>query len=445
MTETRTPLTHTLFNDFAKYVSLNILGMLGLSCYILADTYFISKGLGTKGLTALNLAIPIYSFIHGSGLMIGMGGATKYSIRKSQKDYADANRTFTHALILTVFLALFFFLTGLLGSEPITRLLGADATVFQMTNTYLRMILLFAPAFMLNNLLLCFVRNDGSPQLSMAAMLGGSLSNIALDYIFIFPLQMGIFGAVLATCMAPFISILILLPFFVRKQNHFHATKSFLHAHEFMDILSVGLPSLITEVSSGIVMIIFNIIILNLEGNIGIAAYGIIANLSLVIISIYTGIAQGIQPLFSSNHGSGNHANIRITWRYAVITTLTLSLLIYGCLFIGADIIAAVFNSEGNKLLQKIATNGLKLYFTACPFAGFNIILSVYFTSTECGLPAHVISLLRGFILIIPMAFLLSAVAGLTGVWYAFPATEFLVSMVGILLLYFTIRRFGQS
>lgn len=87
-------------NEFLKYTSLNILGMLGLSCYILADTFFVSKGLGTDGLTALNLAIPIYSFIHGSGLMIGMGAGTKYSILKSQEHHLEANKTFTHALFL---------------------------------------------------------------------------------------------------------------------------------------------------------------------------------------------------------------------------------------------------------------------------------------------------------------------------------------------------------
>lgn len=94
------------FRDFVKYASLNVMGMIGLSCYILADTFFVSKGLGTNGLTALNLAIPIYSFIHGSGLMIGMGGGTKYSIQKSQQDHRAANRTFTNAVYLAAIFAL---------------------------------------------------------------------------------------------------------------------------------------------------------------------------------------------------------------------------------------------------------------------------------------------------------------------------------------------------
>ena len=140
---------HTILNDFIKYASLNVLGMIGLSCYILADTFFISKGLGADGLTALNLAIPVYSFIHGSGLMIGMGGGTRYSILKSQNRQKDMNQVFTNAAVAFLLPALFFFCAGLFFSAPLTHLLGANETVFEMTQTYLRVILFFAPAFML--------------------------------------------------------------------------------------------------------------------------------------------------------------------------------------------------------------------------------------------------------------------------------------------------------
>ena len=198
------------FKEFARYSTLNVLGMIGLSCYILADTFFVSRGLGENGLTALNLAIPVYSFIHGSGLMLGIGGATKYSIFKSNKENKNANTIFTNTLCLATVLSIGFVLIGIFLSKSLTTALGADSDVFKMTNTYLQFILIFAPAFIMNDVLICFVRNDNSPKLSMYAMLGGSLSNIVLDYIFIFPLELGIFGAVFATGLAPIISMLIL-------------------------------------------------------------------------------------------------------------------------------------------------------------------------------------------------------------------------------------------
>lgn len=426
--------TKQLLKEFLRYSSLNVLGMIGLSCYILADTFFISVGLGADGLAALNLAIPIYSFIHGAGLMFAMGGATKYSIFKIQNEHKTANAIFTNTLRITLLTAMVFVLLGLFLSETITFALGAEGVIFSMTSTYLRVMLLFAPVFMLNNVMLCFVRNDGNPRLSMLAMLGGSLSNIGLDYIFIFPLQMGIFGAVFATGFAPVISLLILSPHWSRKTRGFHLIRARLQPQMIGQMLSLGFPSLITEVASGIVIITFNTIILHLAGTIGVAAYGVVANLSLVVMSIYTGIAQGSQPLFSKAYGFGDKAGINKILGYAMTTMLLVSCLVYAVVFFLADPITGLFNSQQNQELQEIASVGLKIYFTSVVSAGFNIVLSVYFTSTENAIPAHMISLLRGLFLIVPMAFLLAHLFGLTGVWLAFPVAESLCALLGIQL-----------
>ena len=235
--------------DFTKYAALQVLGMIGLSCYILADTFFVSKGLGSNGLAALNLAIPIYSFIHGSGLMIGMGGGTGFAVQKSRGEREEADRVFSLAFRLAAVLAAVFVLLGAFFSGKIVALLGADQDVYQMSETYTQVILLFAPAFLLNDMFLCFVRNDGSPQLSMAAMLTGSMFNIVLDYIFIFPCGMGIFGAALATGLAPIVSLIVLSPYFIKKKNTFHLVSLPRGGtgRRTAGILSCGLPSLITE------------------------------------------------------------------------------------------------------------------------------------------------------------------------------------------------------
>ncbi len=416
---------------FFKYTALSVLGMVGLSCYILADTFFVSLGLGTNGLTALNLAIPIYSFIHGTGLMLGMGGATRYSICKNI-NRRNADVIFTNTLYLAAGFACFFFVCGLLFSKPITRLLGADETVFQMTETYLRVILLFAPAFLLNDVLLCFVRNDENPKLAMIAMLSGSLSNIILDYVFIFPLNMGIFGAVFATGLAPVISVLVLSVHKLQKKNQFHITAAKLHVKQAVSILSIGVPSLVTEVSSGIVIIVFNSILLQLHGNVAVAAYGVVANLSLVVIAIFTGIAQGMQPLVSSAYGKGNKQEIKAVLHYAFISIFLLSIVIYTVIFVGANQIAWIFNNEGNMDMQVLAIDGLRLYFIAVFFVSLNIILSAFFTSINRPKPAHLISLLRGLLLIIPMAYFLSWLWNITGVWLSFPITELVVAILGI-------------
>lgn len=419
--------------DFARYTILSVLGTLGVSCYILADTFFVSKGLGANGLTALNLAIPVYNFIHGTGLMLGMGGATRFSVCKSQGKADEVNRIFTNTIYLAAAFSAAFALIGLGFSKQLAMLLGADAGIVEMTDTYLRWLLIFAPAFILNDVFLCFVRNDGGPQLSMIAMLIGSFSNIVLDYVFIFPMQMGIFGAVFATGVSPVISIIMMASHWIGKKNTFHFVRTGIRKEIIIQDLSLGFPSLIAQLSSGIVMITFNAIILKLAGNTGVAAYGIIANISLVVVAVYTGISQGVQPLVSTFYGVGNDRQTKTVLRYAMITMLSAAVLVYLCLFAFAQPVTSIFNSEKNIELQRIAVTGLKLYFLSAPFVGYNIILATYFTSIEKALPAHILSILRGLVVIIPMAFFLSALWKMAGVWLAYPITELLVALLGLL------------
>jgi putative MATE family efflux protein len=423
----------TFLKEFFYYTALSVLGTLGVSCYILADTFFVSKGLGTNGLAALNLAIPVYNFIHGTGLMLGIGGATIFSVFKSQNKKTLGNHTYTNTLYLAAFCSLAFVLAGFFCSKQLAASLGAAANTLDMTNTYIKWLLLFSPAFIFNDILLCFVRNDENPKLSMAAMITGSFANILLDYIFIFPMRLGIFGAIFATGLSPIISIVMMLPHWIKHKNTFHPIKSKIKADMIRQELSLGFPSLITQVSSGIVMIVLNIIILKLKGNTGVAAYGIIANISLVITAVYTGIAQGVQPLISRSYGAGNSSQIRMVFHYAMTTMLIISCAVYFLIFLFAQPIAAVFNSENNMDLQNTAETGLRIYFTSAVFTGYNIILAIFFTSVKKAAPAHILTLLRGFILIIPMAFLLSAIWEMTGVWLVYPITEFLVALLGFL------------
>ena len=181
-------------------------------------------------------------------------------------------------------------------------------------------------------------------------------------------------------------------------------------------------------------MIAFNAILLSICGSVGVAAYGVIANLSLVVIAIFTGISQGIQPLLSRRYGSGQHRELTAILRYALVSAIVIAAAVYVVTFLWAGPVTTLFNSEGNAQLQEIAEAGLRLYFIGCPFAGVNIILSVYFASIEQPVPGQVIALLRGFAVILPMAFALAAAFGLTGVWCAFPVTEAVVTGVSIVL-----------
>ena len=416
--------------EFGKYVSQSVLSQLGVSCYILADTYFISKGVGADGLTALTLAIPVFSVMNGCGFMLGIGSGTKYGIMKGTGNEKRGDVLFTSSLCVVTVLAVIFMLIGLLASDPITVLAGANAEVYDMTRTYLQVILLFSPMFMINNLLGAMIRNDGNTSLAMTAMLSGCLFNIVFDYIFVFPMELGLFGAVLATAVAPIISILILLQHFVKKKNQFRLIRVRPELRLVASAAGLGVPSLVTEVSSGLVIAVFNLLILGLAGNVGVAAYGVVANISIVVIAIYNGIAQGVQPLLSREYGRSQEKNVHRFLGWAMMLTAILAMVIYVGIYWNADVIAMIFNSGRDMDLQRIAVEGLKIYFTACPFVGANILLAIYFAATDQAAPAQMISLLRGLIVIIPLAFIMANVAGLTGVWMTFPLTELVVCVV---------------
>jgi len=429
-----------IFKNFIKYASLNVLGMIGLSCYILADTFFISKALGATGLAALNFSISIYSVIHGTGLMIGIGGATRYSILKSRNDDKRANVIFTTCMKLGIFLGAILAIIGIFGSKSLALLLGADISTLPLAKTYLTTILCFAPFFIINNILLAFVRNDNNPNLSMIAMLTGSFSNIVLDYIFIFPLGMGMFGAAFATGLAPIIGIGIMSIHFIKGKNNFSFINSRIRWSSICDISSLGLSAFITEFSSAVVLITFNLVILRLKGNLGVASYGIVANVALVGISIFSGIAQGIQPLVSKGYGMDNYEVLKKVMKYALITSLSIASLIYLTVFYNTDNIIGIFNSEQNLEVAQIAKTGLRIYFIGFFFAGINIIIAMYLSATERAKDAFIISITRGCIIIVPLVLLLSSTLKMTGIWLAFVLTECAVTIIIIIMASFKKR-----
>ena len=145
-----------VFSLFLKYVSANVLGMIGFSCYILADTFFIARGIGANALAALNLVLPAYSLLNGTGLMIGMGGAARYSLSSAQPESELHRAIFTRSVHLAILTMFFFSGTGLLLASPLCRLLGADTSTMPYAVPYIRILLAFSPLFLMNNLLNCF-------------------------------------------------------------------------------------------------------------------------------------------------------------------------------------------------------------------------------------------------------------------------------------------------
>lgn len=419
--------------EFFRYILLHVASMLGLSCYILADTFFVAQSLGADGLAALNLAIPVYSLINGSGLMLGTGGAVRYAVCCGRGNRDEAAQALYHTLLLAVPLCVVFLIAGGFFSGDVALLLGAQGDLYPMAQVYIQCLLLFSPAFLLNQIMGAVIRNDGAPQLATVAMLSGSFSNIILDMVFLFPLGMGMFGAVLATCLAPIISLSILSLHrrSLRRRHHpWRWENRRMQWSVWRVVFTTGLPAFFAEISSGVVILVFNFLFLGLLGSVGVAAYGVIANLSLVACAMMTGVAQGMQPLVSRAWGREDRHDMQRVLRWSLITVLSLAVAITVGLCAGAAPVVQAFDTEGNRALQDIATAGLPLHAVGLPAAGINIVLAMFFAARETPVPAQGITLLRGLIFIIPLAWLMSVCWQAMGVWLSFPAAEGLTLLV---------------
>ena len=179
--------------------------------------------------------------------------------------------------------------------------------------------------------------------------------------------------------------------------------------------------------------VVFNMIILRIAGNVGVAAYGVVANTSLVAAAVFNGVSQGAQPLLSDYYGKGEQASLRKTVKLGVGTSLVLAALVIVVMYLFAEPVTAVFNKEKNAELAAYAVTGLKLYFIGFAFAGFNIVGTGILSAAESAKRAFIASVSRGFVAIILCAFVLSALMGMNGVWLAFPAAEFLTSVLVVL------------
>ena len=423
-----------LTKQFFKYVSQNIFGLLGMSCYILADTYFIAQAAGTDGVTLLNLCLPIYNLIFAFGSMIGLGAATRYAILRAQGD-ARAQRYFSNAIFSVCILAVPFMLVGIFRPDGLLRLMGGDADIVALGMNYARIFLMFTPFFMCNYVVASFVRNDGDPSLAMVATLSGSLFNVVFDYIFIFPMGLGLPGAALATAISPILSIAVCSAHFIKKSNTITFVRKAPSVRLLAQSCQLGISGFVGELSSGVTTTVFNFLLLRLAGNVAVAAYGVVANFALVATAIFNGVAQGAQPLVSQCYGKNEMAGARKLLLLGCGTALGLAALLYGVVFGYTDTLTALFNSENSALMAEFAHSGMRIYFVGYFFAGCNIVAAGYLGAVNRPAEASITSLCRGMVAIVVCSLVLSALFGMNGVWAAFPVSEAITLALTVFLL----------
>ncbi|MGN8155709.1 MATE family efflux transporter [Latilactobacillus sakei] len=429
--------------ELTGYIIRDVFSSLGLSIYILADTYFIAYAVGPIGLAALNIDLPLFNLFNGLGLMLGIGGATIFSINKVNHP-EKSQAIFTEVLSFGILLGLIIMSLGLIFIHPLLHLLGANHETLGPSLAYLRVILIGSPLFILNNLVLSFVRNDSNPHLTMIATLSQSLFVIIFDYLLMFPLHMGMMGAALATICSPLVSLLILTQHRHHPERLLTLKKLTLNFKPTFKAIQLGFPSFLTEMSTGVSIFVFNIVILHLADNYAVAAYGIIANILLVGLSLFNGVAVGVQPIVSREFGKRNWHNVKTSLRIGLLSALGIATGLYLVLLGFKEPIIAIFNHDHNQLLVHYAAAGIPLIFISFFFSSMNIVNNLFMTAIAQPRLSFFVAIMRGYVLLIGSVLLLSALFGLTGVWLSVPLTELVVLIGGFFITHSLLNTLGE-
>ena len=414
------------------YLFPNMLAMLGISLYIIVDTYFIATYAGTDGITALNLIIPVFSLIFAIGGMLGNGAATAFSLEKSTPN-GNAEGYFSVAVITDLLVSIPLVILGLFFPEQVIGFLGADAEITQVGKSYISVVLICTPLYLVNSSCTAFVRNDGAPNVAMAATLASSFFNVVFDYILIFLLDWGMFGAALATGLSPLISMIIMLWHFLSKKNTIRFHLLIPKVKMIVRSCRLGVGYFVGEIAGGVTGFVFNTILLSLSGNVAVAAYGIVCNVAVIGTAVFSGVAQGLQPMASEAQGSGDIEGRKAICKYAIKVALWIAVGLVSGLVLFAPQVVALFNSEKNMEMAALAVPNLQLYVLGFLPAAINIALCGYLGAVGRDRLCGALSVCRGIVAIVFFAVVLSRVAGLVGVWIAYPVTEVFTLLVAIL------------
>lgn len=388
--------THTLF---LRYAVPQMLGLLFNSIYLIVDGIFIGNGLGREAMAAAAVAVPLIEILIALSLAVSSGAGAILSDHLGRGEREQAVKACNTAIRILGIIGLSIVLLGNLLIHPIAQLLGATPDIHDAAVAYLRYIITFSPFLLFSFLLGGLVRNDGRPKLAMFALTFGSISNILLDYVFMYPFNMGIGGAALATALGPIFSVLILLPHFLFGRGTLRFARCKLEFPLIRQILYLCVPSFIMEFSIGIVTFVYNsAIVRHGSGELGLAAYLLIGYIMLIVLTLFLGMAEGLQPVFSYFSGTGEQERNRALRRFAMMIFIALGLVCYVLIVLFSKNFYAIFSQNDPELIA-FASDKSRTYLCGFFLAGFNILMISYWQSTKQTKQALVISLLRSMVL----------------------------------------------
>lgn len=415
---------------FYRFVIPSIGSMVVTALYFVVDGIFVGRGVGTNGLAAVNITVPFLTLVGAITLMITVGGATLTSISLGKGDNEKANNYFNTSLLLIVIFSIVMMLISILFPVQIVKLLGASDLLVYDAAEYLKYYEIFAIFFCCSSALSAFVRNDGNPKLALWGMIVGAFSNIFLDWLFVFPLQMGLKGAAIASGLGQLLSCVTLSLHFIMKKGVLKLELPKKEKGVIIQIIKTGTPEFVTQMSPSITILCYNYLVLTTFGEIGVSAFAVISYLLEIVLAVFAGVAQGIQPLIGRSIGEQNKKLEIYFFKKGVNLNVFLSCVVYAIMIICGKSAISIFNSDA--VLVNIAYNCITVYGISFIFAAVNIVYTTYYLTTKRTKDAIVVAVLRSFICNCIFIFLMPAIFGEKAIWTGMIVAEFIVMLVAI-------------
>lgn len=412
-----------------------LLGMIFNMSFILVDGILVGHGIGSHGLASINLVAPLMMLINGLGMMFGIGASVVAAIHLSHNNRKAARINTTQAFLAGTTCSIIMGLICYLFPSTIIDLLGAEGTLIHHVTGYYLWFIPTCLFMMIQAIGLFVIRLDGSPKYAMTANIIPAIINGLLDYIFIYPCDMGLKGAALATDIGSGIGALMVLYYMLFKCKNLNLyklkhsrTSLYLTARNIGYMANVGLPGLIGELAVGVLMLVGNLQFIKYSGEEGIAAYSIACYLFPLIYMLCNAVAQSAQPIISYNHGANQPHQVSKTFQYSLRIGI-LSGLVVTVLFIAFPAQISCIFLDKSVPAYNLIVEGLPYFAFTFLFMAINICYIGYYQSIEKGRLAIVFTLLRGLVLLVATFVILPLFMGTTGLWLATPVAEFITTI----------------
>lgn len=426
---------HFSYSKLIKFTLPTIAMMIFTSIYGVVDGVFVSNCVGSDAFAAVNLIMPIIMILGSVGFMIGTGGSAIVSKTLGEGKKEKANEYFSMLVYLCVVSGVILSVIGIIFTGPIAVLLGAKGSIAKDCVTYGRTVFFMLTGLFLQNAFQSFLVVAEKPKLGLFVTVLAGFTNMFLDFLFVYVLRFGVFGAALATGISQFVGSVIPIIYFASgKNNVLKLTKCRFNKDIIIKTCINGSSEMVTNMSMSLVNILYNIQLMKYIGTNGVVAYGIIMYVGFIFVGTYMGYAVGSAPVISYHYGAGNKDELKNLFKRSLTIIIVSSVVMTLIAEIIAGYLAGIFVSYDNNLLE-LTTEAIRIYAVSYLISGINIFASSFFTALNNGVVSAVISFMRMFVFQIVMILLLPVVLGISGIWTAVIAAEVLSVVISVMFL----------